>query len=201
MLTEVISRMDRAVFEIALVDAFCDLCFYEGDEFIADLDAYLDSVDVKTNTKEQDNAFIEFAMPYIENSIMLYSSTITEGLKTGGPGDPANSKGEGLVGGEVTKVIGEKQRGEFLNKAGLKTPTNATKKLTEAEEIQIWEGVGQDLIKAAKEGSKKAKIILSKTGKNLADSVTSGIVSAKNFAKNLSFKIPEKKSANPAESK
>lgn len=200
MLTEVISRMDRAVFEIALVDAFCDLCFYEGDEFIADLDAYLDSVDAKTNTKEQDNAFIEFAMPYIENSIMLYSSTITEGLKAGGPGDPANSKGEGLVGGEVTKVIGEKQRNEYLTKAGLKAPS-VQKKLTEAEEIQIWEGLGQDFINAAKEGSKKAKIILSKTGKNLADSVTSGIVSAKNFAKNLSFKIPEKKSANPAENK
>ena len=178
MLTEVISKLDRAVLELALVDAFTDMCFYEGEEFIAELEKYLETVDNKTNTEEQDSAFFEASMPYIENSVMKYGAEIYEGLKWGGPSDSANTKGEGLVGAEVTKVVNEKSKNEYLTKAGLKSPAAAKKTLTEAEELAIWEGLGKTIYPSVKEGVAKAKTALVKTGKNLSNATTSGITAA-----------------------
>lgn len=178
MLTEVISKLDRAVLELALVDAFTDMCFYEGEEFIAELEKYLEDIDNKTNTEEQDNVFFETSMPYIEHSVMKYGTEIYEGLKWGGPDDPANTKGEGLVGAEVTKIVNKKARDKYLTKAGLNVPTTAKKTLTEAEEAEIWEGVGQIIYPAIKEGIAKAKTALVKTGKSLSDAAQSGILAA-----------------------
>jgi len=178
MLTEVISKLDRAVLELALVDAFADMCFYEGEEFIAELEKYLEAVDNKTNTEEQDSVFFEASMPYIEHSVMKYGAEIYEGLKWNGPGDPANTKGEGLVGAEVTKIVNEKGKNKYLTKAGLKVPAAAKKTLTEAEEIEIWEGIGTTIYPAVKEGIAKAKTALVKTGKSLSDATQGGILAA-----------------------
>jgi hypothetical protein len=203
MLTEVISKLDRAVLELALIDAFTDMCFYEGEEFTAELEKYLSAVDSKTNTEEQDAMFFDIAMPYIESSIMVYGREIYEGLKPGGPKDSANTKGEGLVGGELTKVINPKGKDEYLEKAGLKTPPDAKKGLTEAEEVAVWEGLGETIYPAAKAGLKRAKNAIVKTGKSLSAATTSGITAAaKNFKKNLSgFKLPKGEVPNTSNKK
>lgn len=191
MLTEVIRKLDRAVLEIALIDAFCDLCFYEGEEFTQDLINYLNEVDNGTNTEEQDNAFFEISMPYVEKSLMIYSSTINEGIPEVTVGADKNTLEKakaGAVGAEILTQMKHKSR------------ELAKEKLTEAE---LFEGLGRDMIEAAKEGTKKAGAVAFKTGKALADATKVGVVTgAKQFKKNLlGFKVPKGETPNPSENK
>ena len=188
MLTEVISKLDRAVLELALVDAFADMCFYEGEEFIAELEKYLETVDNKTNTEEQDGQFFETSMPYIEHSVMKYGAGIYESIKEGGkPGKPpANDslKKIGMVPAENKNILGKDSKAAYESE------------LTEAEEIEIWEGLGKTIYPAVKEGIDKAKKKIKNTGKNLSNAITSGVASAKMFAKNLTgMKISKDKAA------
>jgi len=190
MLTKVISKLDRAVLELAIVDAFYDMCFYESEEFIIDLEKYFESVDGKTNTEEQDTKFFESTMPYIEHSILIYGKSIMEGLKEGGKAGkpPANDslKKIGMVPAETTKLILNKD-----SKAAYES------EITEADETAIWEGVGSIIPDAAKRGFAKGKKALVNSVDKIGKSVKSGItVSAKLFSKNLKgFKIPSDKAA------
>lgn len=191
MITDMISRLDRPILELAVVDAFEDMCFYEGEEIINILEGYLEAVYNNTNTEEQDSLFIEMSMPYIEHSITKYASGIYEGLKSGGPKDPVNSKDGGLVGADTVAVINKEARNQYLAKAGLKTPDPAKAALTEAEQIKIWENtIGQIIYPAVKEGISNAKSALVKTGKNLSNSVQSGLLAGrKKMEKFFSNKI------------
>jgi hypothetical protein len=184
MLTEVISKLDHVVLELALIDAFTDMCFYEGEEFSANLENYLTSVENKTNTEEHDTAFFEISMPYIEQSIMIYGRSIYEGLKEGGkPGKFAANDSKGTVG------IVPAERNKLILGKDSKNAYNPT--LTEAEEEKVWETIYEVIFPAAKAGIKKAK---DKAGKAIGDAVKGGVASAKMFAKNLSgFKIPKEK--------
>jgi hypothetical protein len=196
MLTEVIGKLDRAVLELALKDAFCDLSFYEGEEITTKLEEYLTCVENKTNTEEQNNEFFELAMPYIEHSVMKYGSYLLEGLKEGGkPGTFAanDSKGKvGLVPAEKTKLILGKE-----SKAAYES------ELTEAEETQIWDDIYEAIFSAAKAGVAKAKTSLVKTGEKLKKSTLGALsASAKNFKKNLAgFKLPKGETPNPTANK
>ena len=173
MLTQIISKMDKSILELALINAFYDVCFYEGEEIVSDLEVYLNAVDNKTNTEEQDNAFFEIVMPYIKNSIIVYN----EGIKDiAAPIDKIQNP-VGVVPAEAGKFLKSKDRAEFLTNAGLKVPASA-KKLTEAEEAAIWEGFGQSIIPSAKMGISKAKNILAGAGEKLSRAATSGIAAA-----------------------
>lgn len=172
MLTEVMSKLDRAVLELALVDAFTDMCFYEGEEFTAELESYLKDVENKTNTEEQDTKFFELSMPYIEHSVMKYGATILESIKEGGkPGKfaPNDSKGTvGITPAEKTKLIlGKDSRAAYDAKDS---------KLTEAEEIAVWEGLGGTIYPAVKKGVTKAQTMLVTTGNKLSNVAKSGLL-------------------------
>jgi hypothetical protein len=93
-----------------------------------------------------------------------------------------------------------------------KNRKNLTDKLTESEEIAVWEGVGKTIFPAAKAGLIKAKTALVKTGKSLSAATTSGITAAaknfkitaaaKNFKNNFSgFKLPKGEVPNTSEKK
>ncbi len=185
MLTEMISKLDRAVLELAIQDAFFDMCLYEGEELIANLENFIIAVENKTTTKEQYDIFFETTIPYIENSIAIYY----EGYK-GSPKDPADTK-EVTVGGDTT---GEFNKAQYLKSVGLKVPAKAAKKpLTESEEAEIWEGVGSTIIPSAKAGIDKAKTFLVTSGKKLGDVTTGAIASV---AKKISgFKLNKGKTA------
>jgi len=134
MLTKMISKMNHAILELALKDAFSDMCFCEGEEFMADLESYVNDIETKTNTEEQNSAFFELAMPYIEKSIKVYYENQKPIVA------PVDKK-QGLVGkAPVDKHIDPKQ-------------------ITESEEA-VWEGVGKMIVPAAKGalGKVKAKI-------------------------------------------
>jgi len=187
MLAQMISKLDHAVLEIALIDAFCDMCIHEGEEFTEELKDYLKSIDDKTNTEEQDNAFFELSMPYIQNSIERYSSTIIEAeqkeIVTGSDKNELARAKAGAVGADTLKQL--KTKGRDL----------AKKELSESEEAKIWEGVVGDVVSAAKEGVKKAANKSVIVGKSLGKAIPIGIAAAaKNFQKNLKgFKIPADK--------
>lgn len=191
MLTKVISELENSILELALVDAFSDMCFYEGEELTAELESYLKDVEEGTNTEEQDNVFFELSMPYIEHSIMIYGKEIYEGINEMTTGADKNIvKAKALVGADGTSQLHDKNRNNLLKMV------NKQKPLTEAEEIQIWEGISKTIFPAAKAGIEKAKVGLIKTGKTLANTVKSGILSSKLFAKNLKgFKIPKEDTA------
>lgn len=187
MRIDIISRLDRTILELALIDAFCDMCLYEGEEFIKDLEIYLETVNNQTNTEEQDIAFLELSMPYVENSIEKYSSTISESeQKEFVTGSDKNELKRAKVGG-----VGA----DALRQAKTVGRTLAKKELTEAEEIKIWEGVVGDMVSAAKEGVKKAANKSLIVGKSLGKAIPVGVAAAaKNFQKNLKgFKIPADK--------
>ena len=138
-----------------------------------------------TNTEEQDNAFLELSMPYVQNSIEKYSSTISEGAQkevTVGA-DKNTLKPNILVGADI------------LKQAKTNSRALAKKELTEAEEIKLWEGVAGDMINAAKEGVKKAANKSLIVGKSLGKAIPAGVAAAaKNFQKNLKgFKVPKGK--------
>lgn len=192
MLTKVISKLDNTILELALTDAFSDMCFYEGEEFIVNLESYLKDVDEETNTEEQDDTFFELSIPYIENSVMKYGIELYEGFKEAGPatGDPGQTKNV-TTGADTVGLLDKDTKNILRKKAGLAN-SEESKKLTEVEELQIWEGVGKVIYPAAKAGIEKAKAGLIKTGKNLSNAVKSGLISSKLFAKNLKgFKLPK----------
>ena len=186
MLTEVISKLDRVVLELALKDAFYDMCFYEGEEFTADLEKYLSDVKSKTNTEEQNTAFFETSMPYIERSVMTYGSSLFEGPHSV------------VVGADWNKVIGQTHTGAEASTSqiqdGAKKLLHAAKNLTEAEEAQVWEKVTTMLFTEGVilEGVKK-----SKGKKGAGPSAT-----AQSFTKNFKgFSIPDGNTPNPSENK
>ena len=187
MLTEVISKLDSAILELALIDAFSDMCLYEGEELIANLENYLKDIEEGTNTGDQDNVFFELSLPYIEHSIMIYGKELYEGINEMTIGADRNTvKSKALLGADSSSQLHNKNRNDLLKMI------KGQRALTEAEEIQIWEDISKTFYPTAKAGVKKAKIALIKTGKNLSNAVKGGIVSNRLFAKNLmGFKLPK----------
>lgn len=190
---EIISKMDRAILELALIDAFYDACIFEGEEFTSCLIEYLDSVDKGESTGEQNVAFFEMTLPYVERSLYFYASTIHEGTKTeavtGADKNDLQKIKTGGVGADVLTQMKDDSR------------ETAKKELAESA---ILEGLVQDMIEAAKAGARKAVVKMLQTGDALADATKVGLeTGVKQFKKNLAgFKIPVKtKSPNPAENK
>ena len=119
MRIDIISKMDRTILELALVDAFCDMCFYEGDKFIQRIEKYVSDVDAGSNTEEQDTAFFEVAIPYINNSVMIYfGASLTEAqeekivgadtfVKSNVPADVLNQTGKDARDGAKEKLGGK----------------------------------------------------------------------------------------------
>ena len=180
MLTDVISKLDRVVLELALKDAFYDMCFYEGEEVASNLEIYLQAVVDKTNTEEQNTAFFESAMPYIEASIMVYGAGLYEGtpeMVTPADKNTLQQKMGGPKGPMAISQAMDKNRA-YVHK------------LHEGEEA-IWEDVAKVIFE---EGALKAGIEKSK-GKGKS------ITSAKKFGYNLHFKLPEGGTPNPPENR
>jgi len=170
MRIDIISKMDRAILELALIDAFCDMCFYEGDEFIQRIEKYVSDVDAGSNTEEQDIAFFEIATPYINNSVMVYG-------------------GESLIEAQEEKIIGadtlakSNVPADAINQTGKdardeakeKLAGKVVKKLTEEEEAIL----GDIIFETLKASLVVAKDKIIKVGKNLADATAAGVIAAK----------------------
>lgn len=178
MLIEVISRMDKSILELALVEAFCDMCFYEGEEFVQELEKYIADVESGQVTDEQINNFFNMAESYIDNSIMIYGAhLIEEGAGEIAVGaDKANAENKSSVPADALSQIKDKSREELQKLKKFNVPAN--KKLTEAEELAVWEGVGQIIPSAVKEGIAKAGKKVKEIGGKMSTSVTSGIAAA-----------------------
>jgi hypothetical protein len=170
MRIDIISKMDRTILELALVDAFCDMCFYEGDEFIQRIEKYVSDVDAGSNTEEQDTAFFEVAIPYINNSVMIYfGASLTEAQEEKITG--ADTLAKSNVPADALNQTGKDARDDAKDKLAGKV----VKKLTEEEEAVLGDIIFETL---------KGALIVSKdkiinVGKNLADATTAGVVAAK----------------------
>ena len=173
MLTQMISKMDIVVLELALVEAFCDMCFYEGEEFTATLESYLENVKNKTNTEEQDTAFFETSLPYIENSVIAYTNCLFEGFTEMTVGADKNT----IMAKKIGKVDDSSQL-LTKNRKKLRKMVD-TNSVTEAEEAAIWEGVGKLIYPAAEKGIAKAKTALINAGGKLGDVTKAGILKFK----------------------
>jgi len=193
MLTEVISKLDRAVLELAIEDAISEMCFYEGEELTANLESYLEDVKNETNTEEQDQSFFELSMPYIEKSIMVYG----RGLYESGTDDVVVKADEdkikqeaGFIGAQALNQSTKPRRKFALNTKGLDAP-GEDKKITESEE-EIWDDVFSSvLFESVKKGIEKAKKKILDFGENLGNATKAGIASAKNaFESKLSPEVP-----------
>jgi len=170
MRIDIISKMDRTILELALVDAFCDMCLYEGDEFVQSLEKYVSDIDARKNTEEQDTAFFEIATPYINNSVMVYG-------------------GESLIEAQEEKIIGadtlakSNVPADAINQTGKdardeakeKLAGKVVKKLTEEEEAIL----GDIIFETLKASLVVAKDKIIKVGKNLADATAAGVIAAK----------------------
>ena len=170
MRIDIISKMDRAILELALIDAFCDMCLYEGDEFVQSLEKYVSDIDARKNTEEQDTAFFEIATPYINNSVMVYG-------------------GESLIEAQEEKIIGadtlakSNVPADAINQTGKdardeakeKLAGKVVKKLTEEEEAIL----GDIIFETLKASLVVAKDKIIKVGKNLADATAAGVIAAK----------------------
>jgi len=170
MRIDIISKMDRAILELALIDAFCDMCLYEGDEFVQSLEKYVSDIDARKNTEEQDIAFFEIATPYINNSVMVYG-------------------GESLIEAQEEKIIGadtlakSNVPADAINQTGKdardeakeKLAGKVVKKLTEEEEAIL----GDIIFETLKASLVVAKDKIIKVGKNLADATAAGVIAAK----------------------
>jgi len=170
MRIDIISKMDRTILELALVDAFCDMCLYEGDEFVQSLEKYVSDIDARKNTEEQDIAFFEIATPYINNSVMVYG-------------------GESLIEAQEEKIIGadtlakSNVPADAINQTGKdardeakeKLAGKVVKKLTEEEEAIL----GDIIFETLKASLVVAKDKIIKVGKNLADATAAGVIAAK----------------------
>jgi len=155
---------------LALIDAFCDMCLYEGDEFVQSLEKYVSDIDARKNTEEQDIAFFEIATPYINNSVMVYG-------------------GESLIEAQEEKIIGadtlakSNVPADAINQTGKdardeakeKLAGKVVKKLTEEEEAIL----GDIIFETLKASLVVAKDKIIKVGKNLADATAAGVIAAK----------------------
>lgn len=184
MVLEIISRMEIPVLELALTDAFCDMCIYNGEEFIQVLEQYIDDFEAGKSTEEHDKEFFEIAEPFLNHSILAYASYLVEGAsEITVPADKANAENKSQVAADALSQTKDDAREKLQKVKGFSVPKNA-KKLTEAEENDILEGIGQIIPNAAKEGIKKAKDYIVKTGGKLANATTSGIASAQKKLQN-----------------
>lgn len=186
MRIDIMNEMDRAILELALVDSFCDMFFYEDEEFIEKTKEYLNSLETGKNTEEQDATFFEKAGPYIDNSIMIYSGQRlieSQAEKVVG----ADSFDKSSVPVDTTNQMGEAAR-EAAKKKLLVKPA---KKLTEQEEI-----FGQIIFESLKTSLDITKAKINKVGKSLADATAVGIITAKKrFQENLHNQPNRKKVA------
>lgn len=179
MLTEVISKLDRVVLELALKDAFYDMCFCEGEEVVKLTESYLQDVIEKTNTEEQNIAFFELAMPYIESSIMVYGAGLYEGTpEMIAPADKNTMQQK--MGGPKGPLAGT----QMLDKNRA-----AVHKLHESDEA-VWEEVTNMIFT---EGILEAGINKAKGNGKISTKIA--------FGKNLHFKLPEGGTPNPPENK
>jgi hypothetical protein len=188
MLTEVISKLDRVVLELALKDAFYDMCFYEGEEVTDLVESYLQDVINKKNTEEQNIAFFELAMPYINSSIMVYGAGLYEGTpEMIAPADKNTIQQK--MGGPKGPLMGT----QMIDKN--RTMVN---KLHESEEA-VWEEVTNMIFMEGllENGIRKAK----GKGKGKDKGKGKSIISSKKFGYNLHFKLPEDRSPNPPENR
>jgi len=176
MRIDIISKMDRAVLELALIDAFCDMCLYEEDEFVQNIEKYISDIDVGKNTEEQDIAFFEIATPYINNSVMIYcGESLTESQEEKITGADTFTKSS--VPADAINQTGKDARDEAKEKLAGKV----VKKLTEEEEAILGDIIFETLKRALVVS--KDKIV--NVGKNLADATAAGVVAAKKrFAEN-----------------
>jgi len=176
MRIDIISKMDRAILELALIDAFCDMCFCEGDELIQSIEKYVSDIDDKKNTEEQDIAFFEVAVPYINNSVIIYcGASLTEAQeeKITGADTFVKSNVPADVLNQTTNAAREGAKEKLLGKS--------VKKLTEEEETIL----GDLIFETLKTSIVIAKNKITKVGKSLADATSAGLVAAqKKIAKN-----------------
>jgi len=157
----IIRKMDTSILELALVDAFCDMCFYEGDDFVQDLESYISDVLAGKNTEEQDSAFMEISEPYIVKSIIMYcGESLLESQEEITVG--ADSASKSVVPADSLKQMKKSSR-DLANKKLL---------LSESEE----EIFGQMIIESLQKAIDVSKEKVGKIGKKLADTTTSGII-------------------------
>jgi hypothetical protein len=193
MRIDIIRKMDRAILELALIDAFCDMCFYEGDEFIQSIEKYVSDIDTEKNTEEQDIAFFEVAAPYINNSVMIYcGESLTEAQEEKVVG--ADTFAKSNTPADVLNQTGKTARDEAKDKLAGK----AVKKLTEEEEAILSDIIFETL----KASLVIAKDKIFKVGKNLADATTVGLSAArKKFIENKNAAEKETALAAPDDKK
>ena len=183
---EVMLQMDKSILELALVDAFSDMCLCEGDEFIKKLENYIETVKAGKNTEEQDVEFFTIAEFYIEKSINIYNSDLFEGQEEITVGADTVAKSNVPV--DALKQMKDKSR------------KIASKELTE-EEIN---NIGAIIFETLKGSLNLIKDKVSKSGTSLANATTSGIVAAgkklqsllvadKNTGKEIALAEPDKK--------
>lgn len=191
MLTTMISKMDRAILEIALINAFSDMCFYEGEEFMADLESYVNDVENKTNTEEQDNLFFELSLPYIEKTIMAYYEGAPKPIHVGADETSAKLDKSGGTGSDVNRQTSESGKQKFKSI------------IKDSEEIDTaaWDTLIEAIFPAVKEGIEKAKKKMSEVGGRLSLAAKASIAAAqKKLQAHLSgFKIGgQSATASPA---
>jgi len=186
----IIKRMEIPILELALVDAFCDMCFYEGDEFVQDLESYISDVLAGKNTDEQDLAFLEISESYIMKSLIMYGGqSLLEAQEelTVGVDDTKKSN----VPADSLKQMKKTSR-DIANKELTRV---GNKKLTEVEEEIFGQIVMESLQKAVEISKEK----IDKVGKKLANAATSGITVAQkklqNFLTNVKINDTEGKVA------
>ena len=178
----IIKRMEIPILELAFVDAFCDMCFYEGDEFIQDLESYISDVLAGKNTDEQNLAFLEISESYVMKSLIMYG-------------------GQSLLEAQEELTVGvDDAKKSNVPADSLKQMKKASrdavnKKLTEAEE-EIFGQIVMESLQRAVEISKEK---IDKVGKKLANATTSGITVAQkklqNFLTNVKINDTEGKVA------
>jgi hypothetical protein len=174
MRIDIISRLDRTILELALIDAFCDMCLCEGDEFIQSIEKYVLDIDSEKNTAEQDIAFFEVATPYINKSVMVYggeSLNEAQEEKITGADTLAKSNVPADVNAQTITAAREDAKDKLIGKS--------VKKLTEEEEIVL----GQIIFETLKTSLVLAKDKIDKTGTAMMNATTAGIAAAqKKFA-------------------
>ena len=138
-----ISKLDRAVLELALKDAFYDMCFCEGEEFVNELVGYLDDIKTGTNTTDQNMAFAEISIPYIENSIAVYCENVKDPHVGADFNTLASQKG--ITGSDVNRITNAGNLKKFIEMKGL----------TEAQEANIYDTVSQLTYSTLMEGIEK----------------------------------------------
>lgn len=174
MLVGIISRMDKSILELALVDAFFDMCFYEGEEFTKQVEQFIIDIEEGKITEDQANKFMSMAEPYIDNSLLAYGSHLMESIpdvKLGADKSTAVSKTH--VGADVIGTQSLKRAKEEIQKA--KKFNTKSKTLTEAE---IYENLATIIPDKVKKGVNKFKEKAGKLANSLNKATISGVSAA-----------------------